>query len=1047
MMRAPSPQQLCAALLLLLTACADPENTEAPILIIPDDDPIDMPSGVDMPADLDADPCAQVSCGEGGRCVVMNAAPSCECDEGLIADGLRCVPAPRPPSLDNLPATENGVVNQPDSFQLMASDPDDDPLTFSVNSGDCPFVISADSTGKLGWTCPSTSGRCDATVRVSDSTGLTDMDTLRIQCRNDLPAFSSTPPTAATEGQELRYAIACADPNGSRVTLSVAPDDTCGGVIQNNTYVLTPAETKGGANCLLRILCSDGEAAEAQSSMIAVAETNQAPKLAGLPGQVNTPWQRAGSFDVGISDADLPAQALTVSLVSDTCSFPLTLSALGLLSFTCGPPDESCAATIRVSDGQENTEGVLDITCENHAPSVTGVAITPPPQPGDPLTCAYTFNDPDGDADNSSVEWLVAGVVISTGTTFSNYLPGDSIVCRVAPNDTLLDGPTISSPAFIAPDQLALAAGRDHTCAIRNGALLCWGRNDAGQLGDGTGASRQIPTQVAGMLTDVSAVSAGNAHTCAIQDDALYCWGYNLYGQVGDGSGANRSTPTPVAGMASDVTAIVAGGDHACALQGGALKCWGRSSFGQIGDGSLTNRMTPVLVTSMTTGVSAISAGLAHTCAVHQGALKCWGYNISGQLGDGTSMARATPTQVTGLTINVSATSAGSEHTCAVHSGALKCWGRNDYGQLGDNTLTNRTAPIAVAGMATNVTAVSAGGEHTCAIQSGALKCWGQNDYGQLGDRSITDRAAPLTAAGMASGVSAVSSGSNHTCAIQDGAIKCWGYNINYQLGTPNAPSFLLPVPVYGITSPALVTAGADYTCVLQNGGVKCLGYNNYGQLGDGSKIERASPSQVTGLTANVSAISAGSTHACAVHNGGLKCWGRNNYGQLGNGSTTDSDVPVNVVGMASNVFSVSVGTDYTCATQGGALKCWGLNNGGQLGDGTITNRSVPTQVMGMTSAVLTVAAGDFHTCAIQNDALKCWGYNDLGQIGHGGFPGARTTPVQVSGLTTDIAAVAAGNKHTCAIKLNTLSCWGSNSHSQLSYPLIETDPRTIPLP
>jgi alpha-tubulin suppressor-like RCC1 family protein len=57
----------------------------------------------------------------------------------------------------------------------------------------------------------------------------------------------------------------------------------------------------------------------------------------------------------------------------------------------------------------------------------------------------------------------------------------------------------------------------------------------------------------------VTAVAAGGHHTCAIKSGALYCWGYNDYGQLGDGTTTHRNTPVAVTDMGSGVTAVAAG--------------------------------------------------------------------------------------------------------------------------------------------------------------------------------------------------------------------------------------------------------------------------------------------------------------------------------------------------------------------------------------------------------------------------------------------------------------------------------------------------------
>ena len=85
----------------------------------------------------------------------------------------------------------------------------------------------------------------------------------------------------------------------------------------------------------------------------------------------------------------------------------------------------------------------------------------------------------------------------------------------------------------------------------------------------------------------------------------------------------------------------------------------------------------------------------------------------------------------------------------------------------------------------------------------------------------------------------------------------------------------------------------------------------------------------------------------------------------------------------------MAAGGEHTCAVKtNGRLYCWGYNGDGQLGDGTTTNRTVPTQVSGAATDWLSVAAGGRHTCALKtNGRLYCWGWNFYGQLGDGGGP------------------------------------------------------------
>lgn len=77
-------------------------------------------------------------------------------------------------------------------------------------------------------------------------------------------------------------------------------------------------------------------------------------------------------------------------------------------------------------------------------------------------------------------------------------------------------------------DAEELAVGFDHACArTRTGHVTCWGRNIHGQLGDGGTRTRLSARNIPG-LSGVTAIDSNSAGSCAVAEGALLCWGEEL---------------------------------------------------------------------------------------------------------------------------------------------------------------------------------------------------------------------------------------------------------------------------------------------------------------------------------------------------------------------------------------------------------------------------------------------------------------------------------------------------------------------------------------
>ena len=97
----------------------------------------------------------------------------------------------------------------------------------------------------------------------------------------------------------------------------------------------------------------------------------------------------------------------------------------------------------------------------------------------------------------------------------------------------------------------AITIGGWFTCALTTAnSVKCWGHNNYGQLGDNTITDHWIPANVNGLTSGVTAIASASFHACALTTSgSVKCWGKNDFGQLGDGSTTDRWTPVDVGGF------------------------------------------------------------------------------------------------------------------------------------------------------------------------------------------------------------------------------------------------------------------------------------------------------------------------------------------------------------------------------------------------------------------------------------------------------------------------------------------------------------------
>lgn len=633
----------------------------------------------------------------------------------------------------------------------------------------------------------------------------------------------------------------------------------------------------------------------------------------------------------------------------------------------------------------------------------------------------------------------------------------------------------------------------DHAIAINiYGEVWTWGRNDKGQLGDGTTVDRSYPVQV--MITNddgqlvplknVMIVAAGEKHSVALtRDGILYTWGDNSKGQLGSGNSASA--------LAYSTRPVTVAGEN-----------------------NSSKSLSEMLV-EKNESISNIAAGRDHTLAVsNQGNLYSWGANTYGQLGVNSRDNRYFPVQVKGYNgggylTDVILIGAGAEHSLAVRTdGSVWSWGRNNKGQLGqstngvNNTYKDMQTPDRVlkgeydTGNADdryikNVDALSAGENFSVVTtRDRNVYAWGDNTYGQLGNEKTTATiSTPVhvksSAGTYLTGISMVSGGANHVIAMSNtNDIYAWGDNSKAQYhevaNTHVANKItdkdsLNPENDDVFTSFSRVTAGWNYSVILTNNGyLWALGNNTYGQLGDMTETDSDEPVRVGFKSEDILNL----TKVTVSHSDGTTT------------EYTDDNVPAQIDittretvtfdpssyealhHMAFNLRTIHTKDATKDVTANvGTIKFYSSNpkiaevdentgvvtpNGNnKYGKTTITAYaektdgdktyiyvaetviSVGVETDDMKKSVPMIASGSTHTVVLKpNGTVWTWGQDTYGQLGdNDSETKAYAVEVVKEGniILDNVKEVAAGTAHSLALtKDGKIYAWGSNSYGQL---------------
>lgn len=380
-----------------------------------------------------------------------------------------------------------------------------------------------------------------------------------------------------------------------------------------------------------------------------------------------------------------------------------------------------------------------------------------PALPGDPSTpgnepdCALTASCPDDATPEHPVPTIVPGEISTCG------LKEDGTVFCWGYNDKgQLGVGTKSSrerPKKVLglSDVVEVSVGYNFACArLASKEIDCWGNNDFGALGDGTKTDRSTPKPIAVNVPDAVEIRAFTWNACArTKSGEVYCWGRNDWGQLGNGTFEHSTVPVRVEGI-SDAVRIAGGQTNTCVLHAtGAVSCWGGNRNHLFGGDSSVDVNRPTRLATFDDAVD-VTVGYSSVCVLRANhTVQCMGSNRAGQLGAVTSgQDSSVPVIVTGRT-DVRSVVSAAYFVCALDSrGVASCWGDNTDGGLGAKISNDMSyVPWDVVADWPFTRLMAGGGSTMCALETGGrFVCWGSNAFGQIDGTTGHTENAPVPA-------------------------------------------------------------------------------------------------------------------------------------------------------------------------------------------------------------------------------------------------------------------------------------------------------------
>ncbi|BCL38132.1 putative Ig domain-containing protein [Nostoc sp. MS1] len=382
-----------------------------------------------------------------------------------------------PPQILSTPITK-AAQNQAYTYQVVANDPENEPLTYSLGAKPTGMVIDG-KTGLIQWTATSNqTGSQQIEVIVRDAQGAASQQTYTLQvvttAINHAPTITSTPSFFATVGgaEPYKYQVQATDTDAGDIITYKLLEAPTGMIINASSGLLNWANPVAG-NYQVVVAAFDNQGLGVTQGYTLAAKVNSLPIIRSTAPRTDATPGVTYRYDIQANDPD--GGTLTYTLDTESQKRGITVDSLGRLSWT---PTANQVGTypviVTISDnagGKVTQNFNLTVAADTTAPQINLIRSTNIANKGDEIFFQVKATDNIGIAnlqlliDNKPVLVDANGIARLTTTSLGtisakaiatdlagNNAQATTIVLILDPTDT--EAPTVKLDLSTIPDTI-----------------------------------------------------------------------------------------------------------------------------------------------------------------------------------------------------------------------------------------------------------------------------------------------------------------------------------------------------------------------------------------------------------------------------------------------------------------------------------------------------------------------------------------------------------------------------------------------------------------